>query len=80
MIKLKTQIVKRLEVSGVPDIIALLADKAFYRETYTEFDNQVWFPKSSITDASDEFKATEIYSAIKEIFEQNPEFNELSFV
>jgi len=78
--KLNARIVTTLEVTAPPNLKELLGDNAFYRETYTEFDNQIYFPKSSITDASDEFKQTGIYTAIKEVFDAHPTYTDLMFV
>ena len=77
---LNPRVVTRIECTCPPSIVETLGDMTFYRETYSEFQNEIYFPKSSITDASEEFKATEIYQALKEVFEKYPDAYEVFLV
>jgi hypothetical protein len=78
--KLTANVVTRLEVPMPSNIEELLKDKCFYRWTYSEFNNEIYFPRSSITDASEEFRQTEIYQALKEVFDQHPTAYEIFLV
>jgi len=69
-----------LEVNVPHNTRELLQDLCFYRETYSEFENKLYLPKSSITDASEEFKKTEIYTALKDVFDNNPTYTDLMLI
>jgi len=75
--KLNAKLVNYIEVDYIPNILKKLGDNCFYRETYTEFDTYIYFPKSSLTDCDNEFRRTEIYAALKEVFDAYPEHTDL---
>jgi len=80
MFDFKPKVTQRLEVTCPPSFAELVGDLAFYRETYNEFANEIYFPRSSIVDASEEFKQTPLYAELKAVFDSYPDFHEVFLV
>jgi hypothetical protein len=75
-----TQINARMCTSlhgNLPASFEELKDKIFYRETYSEFANEIWIPKSSITDATEDVKQLDCYKQLKAAFDDNPSFTDI---
>jgi hypothetical protein len=62
------------------NVTELLGDEVFYRETYSEFGNEIFLTLSSLDEAGEDFKKTEFYAELKRIFSENPTYCELFLV
>ena len=81
MANLITQINPRVCTSlhgNLPDSFKELENKIFYRETYTEFANEIWIPKSSLENVDEETKQLDCYKQLKAAFDANPTFTDIT--
>ena len=53
--KLTSVIISRLEVKAPANVTELLGDEVFYRETYSEFGNEIFLTLSSLDEAGEDF-------------------------
>ena len=70
--ELPISIVTRVEAKAPADVDKLLAGKCTFTWVRGETQNMIYIPKTSIADADVEFKETELFLALKGIFDKFP--------